>query len=90
MFRKRRLFLLLLIFISLLLCSVVFAEENNRIHTLRIALCHLDVSQGPQDKNIKKIEKAIHIAGNHGANWILTPETALQGYYFYVIDPSQK
>ena len=90
MFRKRRLFLLLLILISLLLCSMVFAEENNRIHTLRIALCHLDVSQGPQDKNIKKIEKAIHIAGNHGANWILTPETALQGYYFYVIDPSQK
>ena len=88
--RKRQLFIFLLIYISLLLCSVVFAEENNRSHTLRIALCHLDVSQGPQDKNIKKIEKAIHIAGNHGANWILTPETALQGYYFYVIDPTQK
>ena len=57
---------------------------------LRIALCHLDVSQGPQEKNIEKIEKAIHMAGQHGANWILTPETALQGYYFYVIDPSQK
>ena len=58
--------------------------------SLRIALCHLDVSQGPQEKNIEKIEKAIHSAGQHGANWIVTPETALQGYYFYVIDPSQK
>ena len=58
--------------------------------SLRIALCHLDVSQGPQEKNIEKIEKAIHSAGQPGANWIVTPETALQGYYFYVIDPSQK
>ncbi|MBO6039527.1 MAG: carbon-nitrogen hydrolase family protein, partial [Acidaminococcaceae bacterium] len=57
---------------------------------IRIALCHLDVAQGPQEKNIQKIEKAIHIAGRHGANWIVTPETALQGYYFYVIDPKQK
>ena len=66
---------------------VVNSAERN---SLRIALCHLDVSQGSQEKNIEKIEKAIHSAGQHGANWILTPETALQGYYFYVIDSSQK
>ena len=65
-------------------------SANKIQKNLRIALCHLDVSQGPQEKNIEKIEKAIHMAGQHGANWILTPETALQGYYFYVIDPSQK
>ena len=68
--------------------TIKVGQKENRV--LRIALCHLDVSQGPQETNIKKIEKAIRIAGGHGANWILTPETALQGYYFYVIDPSQK
>ena len=62
-------------------------QNNNAI---RIALCHLDVAQGPQAENLKKIEKAMHIAGQNGANWIVTPETALQGYYFYVIDPGQK
>ncbi len=65
-------------------------KKGNPNKSIRIALCHLDVAQGPQEKNIKKIEKAIHIAGDRGANWIVTPETALQGYYFYVIDPGQK
>ena len=69
--------------------SVIF-QNGNINRTIRIALCHLDIAQGPQSDNIKKIEKAIHIAGRHGANWIVTPETALQGYYFYVIDPAQK
>ena len=96
------LFLVMLMFCSISVAAK--AEKNGResdailnteLHftkrnSLRIALCHLDVSQGPQEKNIEKIEKAIHVAGQHGANWILTPETALQGYYFYVIDPSQK
>ncbi len=65
-------------------------QNGNATKSIRIALCHLDVAQGPQTENVNKIEKAIHIAGAHGANWIVTPETALQGYYFYVIDPSQK
>ena len=65
-------------------------KNSNSNKSIRIALCHLDVAQGPQAENVKKIEKAIHIAGNHGANWIVTPETALQGYYFYVMDPKQK
>ena len=93
----------LLLFVCLILCCAGFAAgaEDNTSNTdnfkkstpnkfIRIALCHLDVAQGPQEKNIQKIEKAIHIAGNRGANWIVTPETALQGYYFYVIDPKQK
>ena len=96
------LFLVMLMFCSISFAAK--AEKNGResdailnteLHSakrnsLRVALCHLDVSQGPQEKNIEKIEKAIHVAGQHGANWILTPETSLQGYYFYVIDPSQK
>ena len=96
-------FSFLLLFICLVLCcngSVAGTGERapdaddlkkgNSNKPIRIALCHLDVSRGPQAENIKKIEKAIHIAGRRGANWIVTPETALQGYYFYVIDPKQK
>ncbi|MBR0293031.1 MAG: carbon-nitrogen hydrolase family protein [Acidaminococcaceae bacterium] len=100
-FAKKFCFLLLVI--CLTLCSTGLAagagentsntdifKKGNSNKPIRIALCHLDVAQGPQAENIKKIEKAIHIAGRHGANWIVTPETALQGYYFFVIDPKQK
>ena len=96
-------FCFLLLFVCLALCCTGLAagagenapkadifKKGNSNKPIRIALCHLDVAQGPQAENIKKIEKAIHIAGEHGANWIVTPETALQGYYFYVIDPKQK
>ena len=93
----------LLLFVCLVLCCTGLAagtgentsntdnlKNGSPDKSIRIALCHLNVAQGPQAENIKKIEKAIHIAGEHGANWIVTPETALQGYYFYVIDPKQK
>lgn len=104
--RRKSLVVFLLLLAALISCTISFAaekekeqQENDAVYkhvasfgerkSLRIALCHLDVSQGPQEK-YSKIEKAIHIAGNRGANWIVTPETALQGYYFYVIDPKQK
>ena len=86
----KRKILLLFLFIAVLAFNGICSAAEKKAQTIRIALCHLDVSQGPQEKNIEKIERAIHVAGQHGANWILTPETALQGYYFYVIDPSQK
>ena len=97
----KKLGLLLLVCITLC-CTGLVAEAGKNVSdadnvkkshsnkTIRIALCHLDVAQGPQEKNVQKIEKAIHMAGRNGANWIITPETALQGYYFYVIDPGQK
>lgn len=89
MFKMNKLLVCVLLFVLLFLGSLCDAKETKN-PILRIALCHLDVSRGPQEKNIQAIEKAIRIAGSHGANWILTPETALQGYFFYVIDPSQK
>ena len=100
-FTKKFCFLLLLIYLTLCCAGLAAGTGENTSNTdnfkkgnpnkfIRIALCHLDVAQGPQAENIKKIEKAIQIAGQHGANWIVTPETALQGYYFYVIDPKQK
>ena len=100
-FTKKFCFLLLLICLALCCAGLAAGTGEDTSNTdnfkkgnpnkfICIALCHLDVAQGPQAENIKKIEKAIHIAGRHGASWIVTPETALQGYYFYVIDPKQK
>ena len=57
---------------------------------LRIAFCHLALSQGPKQQNLEKLHAAIQAAGEHGADWVITPETAVQGYYFYVVDPAQK
>lgn len=57
---------------------------------MKIALCHLETSMGPEAKNIDKIEKALKIATENGAEWVVTPETSLQGYYFYRNDKSKK
>ena len=100
-FAKKFSFLLLLICLALCCAGLAAGTGEDTSNTdnfkkgnpnkfICIALCHLDVAQGPQAENIKKIEKAIQIAGQHGANWIVTPETALQGYYFYVMDPRSR
>lgn len=57
---------------------------------MKIALCHLEVSCGPQENNLKKIEQAIKISGEHGARIVVTPETAVQGYYFHRLDEFRK
>ena len=57
---------------------------------MKIALCHLEVSCGPQESNLKKIEQAIRLAGERGAKLVVTPETAVQGYYFHRIDEARK
>ena len=49
---------------------------------MRIALLHLDLSGGPEEQNLALLQHAITIAAEEGANWIITPETALQGYFF--------
>ena len=57
---------------------------------MKIALCHLEVSCGPQESNLKKIEQAIRLAGERGTKLVVTPETAVQGYYFHRIDEARK
>lgn len=57
---------------------------------MKIALCHLEVSCGPQEDNLKKIEHAVEVAGKNGARLVVTPETAVQGYYFHRIDEARK
>ena len=54
---------------------------------IKIALCHLDVSMGPKEANLQKLELAVAEAGRLSANWVITPETALQGYFFYKNNP---
>lgn len=57
---------------------------------MKIALCHLELSMGPQDINLKKLERALKLAGERQADWVIMPETAVQGYHFYKIDPNRK
>jgi len=57
---------------------------------MKIALCHLTLSMGPKEKNLQKLTRALEIAGEYRADWVITPETALQGYHFYKINPEQK
>lgn len=57
---------------------------------MKIALCHLDLSMGPQEKNIEKLCRAVEMAGERGAEWTITPETAVQGYHFYKTNPAQR
>lgn len=49
---------------------------------MKIALCHLELSCGPQERNLQLLEQAVSIAAEQGADWVLTPEAAVQGYYF--------
>lgn len=57
---------------------------------LKIALCHFDWSMGPLKRNITLLLEALEIAGQKGANWVVTPETSVQGYYFHRIDKMAK
>lgn len=49
---------------------------------MKIALCHLELSCGPQERNLQLLEQAVRLAAEQGADWVLTPEAAVQGYYF--------
>ena len=67
--------------------SICFGKETG---VMKIALCHLEVSCGPQESNLEKIERAVKIAGERGARLVATPETAVQGYYFHRIDETRQ
>jgi len=49
---------------------------------MRIALLHFNVSGGPEERNLALLQQAITLAAEAGAKWVITPETALQGYFF--------
>ena len=90
---KTKWFIILATLLSIFGCSCCLASDitktkGNKI--MKIALCHLEVSYGPQEKNLEKIERAVKIAGEHGARLVATPETAVQGYYFHRIDETRQ
>lgn len=49
---------------------------------MQLALLHFDLSSGPTARNMEMICQGIRIAAKHQAKWIITPEMALQGYFF--------
>lgn len=49
---------------------------------MRVAFLHLDLSGGPEECNLVLLHKAIGLAAEQGANWIVTPEMGVQGYFF--------
>ena len=48
---------------------------------MKIAWLHFTLSGGPMEDNVDKISQGIADAAKAGAQWILTPEMALQGYF---------
>jgi N-carbamoylputrescine amidase len=49
---------------------------------MRLAFLHLDLSGGPEENNLSELQRAIRLAADRGANWIVTPELSVQGYFF--------
>jgi predicted amidohydrolase len=49
---------------------------------MRAAFLHLDLSGGPEERNLELLEKAVRLAAHQGAEWVVTPEMAVQGYFF--------
>ncbi len=90
---KTKWFIILATLLSILGYSCCLASNITRTkgnNIMKIALCHLEVSCGPQEKNLEKIERAVKIAGEHDARLVATPETAVQGYYFHRIDETRQ
>ncbi len=54
---------------------------------MKIALLHLDLAGGPVETNEKILLAAVRQAAEAGADWVVTPETAREGYFFYKKDP---
>lgn len=49
---------------------------------MKTALLHLNLSGGPEEANLALLQRAVGLAAEKGANWIVTPEMAVQGYFF--------
>lgn len=49
---------------------------------MKIALLHLDLAAGPREENKRKLEEGMESACQEGADWIVTPEAALEGYFY--------
>lgn len=50
---------------------------------MKIALLHLDFTDGEKEHSIEKIKKGMKQAKEKGAHWVLTPEVSVPGYFFH-------
>ncbi len=48
---------------------------------MKIAFLHFSFCCGSQKDNAEKILRGVELAAKAGAEWVLTPEMALQGYW---------
>ena len=58
-----------------------FQNLFDKSDSMKIAFLHFDLSGGPQSKNLEKLKVGIELAAKAGAEWVITPEMALQGYF---------
>lgn len=49
---------------------------------MQVALLHFDLSAGPAAHNMAMLCQGIRLAAAQKAKWVITPEMALQGYFF--------
>ncbi|MDU4960761.1 MAG: carbon-nitrogen hydrolase family protein [Sporomusaceae bacterium] len=55
---------------------------------MKVAMLHLALSAGPAAVNLRRLQTGIEQAAAAGADWVITPETALQGYFFAGHNPA--
>ena len=55
---------------------------------MKVAMLHLALSAGPEAANLAQLRQGIDQAAKLGADWIITPETAVQGYFFACHKPA--
>lgn len=48
---------------------------------IRVALAHLALAAGPVERNLDRLATAVGVAAEAGADWVITPEMAVQGYF---------
>ena len=80
--RKRCLFLLVLIVLSLSGGGMAEKSISDDNTTIRIAIFRMSPEEGNLSANHATIEKAVNISSERGADWFITPEMAESGYEF--------
>ena len=85
----------LLLMISMMTCAVaVFATQTEKPHFLTIASLSVFPQKWDKQANAKKIEEMVRVAVQQGAEFVVTPEGALEGYVVNEVinekDPERK
>ena len=68
--------------VTIFVSSGSYAESRLENEKVVIALLHFSPLTGELKKNTRKVSSAMKLAKEHGADWFVTPELSLTGYYF--------